>query len=106
MDTCIRNNLHEEGLVLLRHANSLYTEHLLWIPSFIIPSSEQSPESITPHSGSAVILSILKDMKAVGEQQEALLIRELETDITVPRCIEILNYLEENMALVSIFEWI
>ena len=95
MDTCIRNNLHEEGLVLLRHANSLYTEHLLWIPSFIIPSSEQSPESITPHSGSAVILSIFKDMKAVGEQH-----------ITVPRCIEILNYLEENMALVSIFEWI
>ncbi|KAK8800477.1 hypothetical protein JH06_0992 [Blastocystis sp. subtype 4] len=89
MDTCIRNNLHEEGLVLLRHANSLYTEHF----------SEQSPESITPHSGSAVILSIFKDMKAVGEQQEALLIRELETDITVPRCIEILNYLEENMAL-------
>lgn len=39
----------------------------------------------------------------MGEQQESLLIRELETDITVPRCIEILNYLEENMALVSPF---
>lgn len=28
MDTCIRNNLHEEGLVLLRHSNSLFTETL------------------------------------------------------------------------------
>ena len=28
METCIRNNLHEEGLVLLRHANTLYSEHL------------------------------------------------------------------------------
>lgn len=28
MDTCIRNNLHEEGLVLLRHANTLFCEHL------------------------------------------------------------------------------
>ena len=64
-------------------------------------SSEKSPESVPPHSGSAVILSIFKDMKAVGEQQEALLVRELETEITVPRCIEILNYLEENMALVG-----
>ena len=40
-------------------------------------------------------------MLSVGEQQESLLLRELETDITIPRCIEIIHYLEENIALVG-----
>ena len=44
-------------------------------------------------------------MVAVGEQQEALLLRELETDITVQRCVEIMSYLEENMALVGSEKW-
>ena len=39
-------------------------------------------------------------MVSVGEQQEALLLRELETDITVARCVEIMSYLEQNIALV------
>lgn len=106
MDTCIRNNLHEEGLVLLRHANSLYTEHLYQNECILVNSSPTvSPANaalaVAPQNGSSVILSIFRDMVAVGEQQEALLLRELETDITVQRCVEIMNYLEENMALVG-----
>ena len=56
---------------------------------------------VPSHNGSSVILSIFKDMLSVGEQQESLLLRELETDITIPRCIEIISYLEENIALVG-----
>ena len=42
-------------------------------------------------------------MVAAGEQQEAFLLRELETDITVARCVEIMSYLEQNIALVTLF---
>ena len=56
---------------------------------------------VPSHNGSSVILSIFRDMLSVGEQQESLLLRELETDITIPRCIEIIHYLEENIALVG-----
>ena len=105
MDTCIRNNLHEEGLVLLRHANALFAEHLYPMHSPKTHSPGTSPSDVShvvpSHNGSSVILSIFKDMLSVGEQQESLLLRELETDITIPRCIEIIHYLEENIALVG-----
>ena len=39
-------------------------------------------------------------MTAVGEQQESLLLRELETDITMSRCMQIMTYLEQNLNLV------
>ena len=39
-------------------------------------------------------------MTAVGEQQESLLLRELETDITMSRCMQIMAYLEQNLHLV------
>ena len=42
-------------------------------------------------------------MVAAGEQQEAFLLPELETDITVARCVEIMSYLEQNIALVTLF---
>lgn len=42
-------------------------------------------------------------MAAVGEQQESLLLRELETDITVSRCMQILSFLEQNIDLVRLF---
>ncbi|KAK8798630.1 hypothetical protein WA588_003710 [Blastocystis sp. NMH] len=93
MDTCIRNNLHEEGLVLLRHASALFAEH------FPGTSPSDVSQVVPSHNGSSVILSIFRDMLSVGEQQESLLLRELETDITIPRCIEIIHYLEENIAL-------
>ena len=38
-------------------------------------------------------------MVAVAEQQETLLIRELETDISTSRCVQIVNYLSQNYAL-------
>ena len=105
MDTCIRNNLHEEGLVLLRHASALFAEHLYFIHSLQTHSPGTSPSDVSQvvpsHNGSSVILSIFRDMLSVGEQQESLLLRELETDITIPRCIEIIHYLEENIALVG-----
>lgn len=43
-------------------------------------------------------------MVTVGEQQESLLLRELETDITVARCVEIMSYLEQNISLVDAIE--
>ena len=105
MDTCIRNNLHEEGLVLLRHASALFAEHLYSIHSLQTHSPGTSPSDVSQvipsHNGSSVILSIFRDMLSVGEQQKSLLLRELETDITIPRCIEIIHYLEENIALVG-----
>ena len=52
--------------------------------------------------GDNVILSIFNEMVAVGEQQESLLLRELETDISVSRCVEIMSYLEQNISLVRI----
>lgn len=58
--------------------------------------------SITNQSGDSVILNIFREMVTVGEQQESLLLRELETDITVARCVEIMSYLEQNISLVSI----
>lgn len=104
METCIRNNLHEEGLVLLRHANTLYSEHLYnKYAFFFLTTSPTSSESHPSHSGDSIILGIFNDMVAVGEQQEALLLRELETDITVSRCMQILSFLEQNIDLVSTF---
>lgn len=58
--------------------------------------------SISNQSGDSVILNIFREMVTVGEQQESLLLRELETDITVARCVEIMSYLEQNISLVSI----
>ena len=92
MDTCIRNNLHEEGLVLLHHANALFCEHF---PN-ATPSTIQA-DSL--RSGNSIILSIFREMVAVAEQQETLLIRELETDISTSRCVQIVNYLAQNYAL-------
>lgn len=60
--------------------------------------------SISNQSGDSVILNIFREMVTVGEQQESLLLRELETDITVARCVEIMSYLEQNISLVSITE--
>lgn len=63
-----------------------------------------SPPSVDPsnppHSGDRIILGIFRDMTAVGEQQESLLLRELETDITMSRCMQIMTYLEQNLNLV------
>ena len=56
----------------------------------------------TSQKGDNVILSIFNEMVAVGEQQESLLLRELETDISVSRCVEIMSYLEQNISLVRI----
>lgn len=70
---------------------------------YLLYSPNVSPSdlpSLDNHSGDSVILSIFHEMVAVGEQQEALLLRELETDITVARCVEIMSYLEQNIALV------
>lgn len=60
--------------------------------------------SVSNQSGDSVILNIFREMVTVGEQQESLLLRELETDITVARCVEIMSYLEQNISLVSITE--
>ena len=43
-------------------------------------------------------------MTAVGEQQESLLLRELETDITMSRCMQIMTYLEQNLNLVRNYD--
>lgn len=51
-----------------------------------------------------MILNIFREMVTVGEQQESLLLRELETDITVARCVEIMSYLEQNISLVDAIE--
>lgn len=58
--------------------------------------------TVSAQQGDNVILSIFYEMVGVGEQQEALLLRELETDITVARCVEIMSYLEQNIALVRV----
>lgn len=102
MDTCIRNNLHEEGLVLLRHSNALFCEHLLSFTSPFTPSPNSTPSDVhqeSVHSGDSIILSIFREMVSVAEQQESLLVRELETDISTSRCIQIVNYLVQNYAL-------
>lgn len=73
---------------------------------YFISSPNVSPSdhlTITNHTGDSVILSIFHEMVAAGEQQEAFLLRELETDITVARCVEIMFYLEQNIALVTLF---
>ena len=90
MDTCIRNNLHEEGLVLLRHANALFCEHLSLHSISVTSSPNATPSTIQAdslRSGNSIILSIFREMVAVAEQQETLLIREL------------VNYLAQNYAL-------
>ena len=86
----------------------VFIQNICIIFHFFIVNSRPtvSPANVAsagaPQNGSSVILSIFRDMVAVGEQQEALLLRELETDISVQRCVEIMNYLEENMALVGL----
>lgn len=66
-------------------------------------TSPTSSDAHPSHSGDSIILGIFNDMVAVGEQQESLLLRELETDITVSRCMQILSFLEQNIDLVSTF---
>ena len=53
METCIRNNLHEEGLVLLRHANTLYSEHLYLHTHTLSQPAPHHPMPILPTAATA-----------------------------------------------------